>query len=150
MKNVFNSADAAQIIERVNNLSATSKAVWGKMNVSQMLAHCNVTYELVYTDKHPKPGAFLKFMLKLMVKKLVTNEKPFKRNEKTGPMFIIKDERDFETEKKILVSNICKTQELGESYFNGRVSNSFGRLTDTQWNNMFYKHLDHHLRQFDV
>ncbi|MCJ8164098.1 hypothetical protein MKJ04_04535 [Pontibacter sp. E15-1] len=29
-------------------------------------------------------------------------------------------------------------------------SHSFGRLSSQEWNNMFYKHLDHHLSQFGV
>ena len=148
MKNTFNSAEAGEIIERINHLDGKSEAVWGKMNVSQMLAHCNVTYELIYTDKHPKPGAFLKFMLKVMVKKLVTSEKPYKRNGQTGPMFIITDEKDFGKEKEQLIAYINKTQQLGEGHFEGKESHSFGALTAKQWNTMFYKHLDHHLRQF--
>ena len=35
-----------------------------------MLAHTNVTYELVYDKKHPKPGAFKKFVLKIIGKKI--------------------------------------------------------------------------------
>ena len=34
--------------------------------------------------------------------------------------------------------------------FEGKESNSFGPLTKGEWNNMFYKHLDHHLSQFGV
>ena len=48
-----------------------------------------------------------------------------------------------------LSGDITKTQQLGENYFEGKESNSFGKLTASEWNNMFYKHLDHHLSQFD-
>ena len=65
------------------------------MSVSQMLAHCCVTYEMIYTDKHPKPNKFLKMMLKLFVKNAVVSEKPFSKNGKTAPQFIISDEREF-------------------------------------------------------
>ena len=41
-------------------------------------------------------------------------------------------------------------QELGVSYFENKESHSFGRLTIKEWNNMFYKHLEHHLTQFGV
>ena len=30
------------------------------MLVAQMLAHCCVTYEMVYTDKHQRPNALTK------------------------------------------------------------------------------------------
>lgn len=120
------------------------------MNIGQMLAHCNVAYEQVYENKHPKPNAFVRFMLKTLVKDAVVGEKPYKKNGQTAPAFLITDSRDFETEKKRLIEYLNKTQQLGESYFNGKDSNSFGALTKSEWNNLFYKHLDHHLTQFGV
>lgn len=150
MKNIFNSSDCQEIIARINQLTPTTKAVWGKMSVSQMLAHCNVTYELVYDNKHPQPKGFMKFILKLLVKNTVVSEKPYKHSSQTAPVFIISDEKDFEVEKKRLVDYITKTQQLGEIEFDGKESHSFGTLNKTEWNNMFYKHLDHHLRQFGV
>lgn len=122
----------------------------GEMNIGQMLAHCNVAYEQVYENKHPKPNAFVRFMLKTLVKDAVVGEKPYKKNGQTAPAFLITDSRDFETEKKRLIEYLNKTQQLGESYFNGKDSNSFGALTKSEWNNLFYKHLDHHLTQFGV
>jgi len=70
-KNLFDAQELQETIERINQLSHETPALWGKMNVAQMLAHCNVTYELVYTDKHPKPQGFKKFMIKLFAKNVV-------------------------------------------------------------------------------
>lgn len=148
MKNIFTKPVADEVVSRINGLTPETQAQWGKMNVAQMLAHCNVSYEMVYTDKHPKPNAFVKFMLKLFVKNAVVSEKPYKKNGQTAPQFVIADERDFEAEKKRLVDYIVKTQELGEAHFDGKESHSFGNLSKDQWNNLFYKHLDHHLTQF--
>ena len=150
MKNIFNQNDADEIIKRINNLKPDSQRLWGKMGVAQMLAHCNVSYELVYENKHPKPNAFMKFILKTLVKKKVVSEEPYKHNNPTGPAFIIKDDKDFNVEKTCLINYINKTRELGEAYFDNKESHSFGALTKTEWNNMFSKHLDHHLRQFGV
>lgn len=148
MKNVFNHNDTLELINRINTLPSSAKALWGKMNVSQMLAHCNVTYEFVYDNIHPKPNAFKKFLLKLFVKGTVVTEKPYKKNSHTAPEFIIKSNKDFDTEKTRLINYINKTQELGETYFDGKESASFGVLSKGEWNIMFYKHLDHHLSQF--
>ncbi len=150
MKNIFNQADASEIIERINKLTPNTQGLWGKMTVDQMLAHCNVTYEMVYDNIHPKPNALMRFILKTFVKKSVVNEKTYPKNSQTAPQFIIKGDRDFETEKKRLVDYINKTQQLGEDFFDGKESHSFGVLTKSEWNNMFYKHLDHHLSQFGV
>ncbi len=146
--NIFEEEAVSQITNRINKLSAQAKPNWGKMNVGQMLAHCNVTYEMVYTDKHPKPGSLKKFMLKTFVKNIVVSDKPYAKNGRTAPEFIMTDAKDFESEKQRLVNHLAKTKELGEAHFDGRESHSFGKLSKQEWNNMFYKHLDHHLTQF--
>jgi hypothetical protein len=148
MKNIFDTKVTEEIINRINKLSPSDKPKWGKMSASQMLAHCNVAYEMIYEDKHPKPNAFLKFILKTFIKKKVVGETPYPHSSKTAPQFIIKDEKNFEEEKKRLIDFINKTQQLGENYFNGKESHSFGILSSGEWNNMMYKHLDHHLNQF--
>ncbi|MEJ7682865.1 MAG: hypothetical protein WKG06_34410 [Segetibacter sp.] len=114
LPNIFTKDVSEKIIERINKLKPTTQPGWGKMNVAQMLAHCNVTYELVFENKHPKPNFFMKFILKSFVKKIVTSETPYKHNSKTAPAFKITDARDFEAEKNRLINYINKTQQLSE------------------------------------
>jgi len=149
-KNLFDEKETQETIDRINNLTPETQPEWGKMNVKQMLAHCNVAYELVYTDKHPKPKGFEKFMIKLFAKNAVVGPKPYKKNGRTAPVFMITDERDFDREKTILTNNLKKTQKLGADHFDGLESHAFGPLNKTEWNNLFSKHLDHHLTQFGV
>ena len=150
MENIFSTDGAQFFLNRLNKLTPESKAIWGKMNVSQMLAHCNITYEMCYENKHKKPTGLVKFILKFFVKKFVTNEVPYKKGGKTAPHFIITDQKEFEIEKTRLKNYILKTQELGSTHFEGKESLSFGILSSKEWNNMFAKHLDHHLNQFGV
>lgn len=148
--NCFNKESVDQQIERINKLSSDTKAQWGTMDVAKMLAHCNVSYEMVYDNIHKKPNAFLRTILKLAVKNKVVGDKPYPKNGQTAPQFIIKSDKDFEVEKTRLVNYINKTLSLGEKEFEGKESLSFGKLTSKEWNNLFFKHLDHHLRQFNV
>ncbi len=150
MENIFSTDGTHIFLNRLNKLTPESKAIWGKMNVSQMLAHCNITYEMCYENKHKKPTGLVKFILKFFVKKFVTNEVPYKKGGKTAPQFIITDQKEFEIEKTRLKNYILKTQELGSTHFEGKESLSFGILSSKEWNNMFAKHLDHHLNQFGV
>ncbi len=150
LPNIFTKSVAEGVIDRINQLTASTQPNWGKMSVDQMLAHCNVTYEMVYEDKHPKPNAFVRFILKLLVKGKVVSEEPYQQNGQTAPQFIMKGDKDFDAEKNRLINFIKKTQELGEGHFEGKESHSFGALNKTEWNNMFYKHLNHHLTQFGV
>lgn len=70
--NIFQATEVAQLIERINMLSPSTKPLWGKMYADQMLAHVNVAYEMAFEDLHPKPKGFKKLILKLFVKKAVT------------------------------------------------------------------------------
>lgn len=150
MKNIFEKSVAEEVIERINHLTPQSQPVWGKMSVAQMLAHCNVTYELLYENIHPRPGSFTRFLLKTFVKSTVTGEKPYKKNSPTASAFKVADDKSFEKEKARLIDYIRLTQSKGAGFFEGKESHSFGKLTSGEWNNMFYKHLDHHLSQFGV
>ena len=60
MNNIFDLKETNAVIKRIENLNSETKPKWGKMSVDQMLAHCNVTYEMVYEDKHPKPKGLKK------------------------------------------------------------------------------------------
>jgi hypothetical protein len=149
-KNLFDEQEVRETIARINALHPDSQPLWVKMGVSQMLAHCNVAYEMVYTNKHPKAKGVPKFLIKLFAKKAVVGPKPYKKNSPTAAVFIISDKREFEAEKSNLIGYIQKTQALGAAHFHQKESPSFGPLTHDEWNTLFSKHLDHHLQQFGV
>ena len=152
MKNVFEQSVTEELVARIEKLTPDTRPKWGKMNVGQMLAHLSVTYEFVYTDKHEatKAKGFKKFILKLLAKNTVCGDKPYPKNGRTAPQFLITDEREFATEKARLIEFMNKVVADGEAKFDGKESHSFGALTKTEWSNMFYKHADHHLGQFGV
>lgn len=151
MENVFDAKVAQNYIDRIQNLVEDTPGLWGKMTVDQMLAHCNVSYEMVYEpEKHKKPGSIARFILKTFVKPKVVGEKSYSKDSPTAPQFIIQERKDFDEERKRLIGFIQKTQQLGAAAFDGKESHSFGKLNSNEWNNMFAKHLNHHLSQFGV
>jgi len=151
MQNVFEAKDAQEYINRINNLTPETQRKWGKMSVDQVLAHLNVAYDLTFTpEKFPKPSFIAKFLLSKFVKPKITNEIPYKQSLPTSPVFIIADERNFEEEKAKLIGNIQRVQQLGREAFEGKENINFGKMTAQCWNNMFAKHLNHHLEQFGV
>ena len=151
LPNIFTKEVSDHVIARLNKLTPDAERLWGKMDVARMLAHCSVTYEMVYEpEKHPKPNPAMGLLLKLFAKRICVNEKPYRKNLPTDTAFIIRSDRDLETERARLIAYIEKTRTLGEDEFDGKHFVSFGVLNKTEWNNMFYKHLDHHLTQFGV
>ena len=148
MKNIFDKKTTHEITERINTLKPESKALWGTMNVSQMLAHCNVTYAMIYDGGFKKLTGLKKNFVRTFIKPIVLAEKPFKKNSPTSGFYRMREEKDFDKEKKRLLDYLIKTQKLGSDYFENKESISFGQLTSKDWNILFYKHLDHHLNQF--
>ncbi len=151
IKNIFSQEISQEVIDRIENLSPKSTPKWGKMSVDQMLAHCNVSYNYTYHSENFNPPSSIKrMMLRLFVKPMVVSDKPYPKNGRTASEFRMVGQKNFEIEKSKLIDNIRKTQQLGAVYFEGLNNFSFGKLTSQEWNNMFYKHLDHHLCQFGV
>ncbi|MBU3676288.1 MAG: DUF1569 domain-containing protein [Chitinophagaceae bacterium] len=149
MQNIFSTEGVHHFTERIQRLNNNTQAQWGKMNVAQMLAHCNVTYRMIYEPGFLQKPGFLKGLLfKWFIKPYVVSEKPYKQSVQTAPQFIVVDEKNFNEERQKLLSYMQRVQQEGEIAFEGRESHSFGPLTAKEWNTLFAKHLDHHLRQF--
>ena len=148
--NIFTEQCSKDLQDRIEQLSPMTQRRWGKMNVSQMLAHCCIPYEQALEERFDAPPLFMKLIVKLFFKKSMTNEVPYKPNLPTSPSFVIVDQKDFEHEKNRLIDYIKKVEKKGAAHFEGRVQLSLGKLSSIEWNNLLYKHLDHHLRQFGV
>ncbi len=151
IEDMFHREGKERMVARIHELTRDSQPLWGKMSVGQMLAHCSVGYELVHEPgRHARPAAIFRFLAVLFAKGTVVGGKPYPRSSPTAPAFVIKDARDFEMEKARLLAYVDKTFEQGAAHYEGLENMTFGVLSAKQWNNLFSKHLDHHLRQFGV
>ena len=147
IKNLFDASVKQDIINRINKLTADSKALWGKMTVGQMLAHCQMPIG-VALGKHTLKRTFIGRILGPLAKSIIYNDKPFKRNLPTDHSFIMTGmEKNFDTEKNKLLDMVNNFRE--ENMVN-TPHPFFGRLAKEQWSKGSWKHLDHHLKQFGV
>ena len=149
MSSLFNQSQANQIIERINQLSADTKAQWGKMSVTQMLAHSQPPLKVATGDLKLKRG-LIGFLFGGIAKKQLLADHPFKKNLPTSKEFLVKDHREFEVEKQKLISLINEFQQKGKPGLSKDPHPFFGKLTPDEWDLLQWKHLDHHLRQFGV
>lgn len=147
---IFLSQTSQQLFDRIDALHADSPALWGKMTVAQMLAHLCVPYEQIKRENTQQPPWFMKLILKIFLKKTLTNERPYQKNSPTAPAFLKVDVHDFELEKRRLKNYISEIEKMGAEQLCQQPSLSLGPLNETEWNNLLYKHLDHHLKQFGV
>lgn len=149
MKNLFDKDTYAEITSRLNSLSLNSQRQWGKMNVAQMLAHCKETFKVPLSDKK-MPRSVIGLLLGWVFKKKLHNDEPWKKNLPTAPNFIIKDERDFEKEKQELADLVNQFYNRGPLNVGRFPHPMFGSFTAVEWGKSMYKHLDHHLKQFNA
>jgi hypothetical protein len=150
MENLFKEADASRIIQRIEKLNPGSKAVWGKMNVSQMLAHCGTAMETVTGQRKIKRVAFFGRIIGTLLKPGILSEKPFSKSSPTDKSYIISGDVNFAEEKAKLTSLIKQFSAGGPSKCTPHPHAFFGKFTPEQWARFEWKHLDHHLRQFGV
>jgi|SRR5215831_5916985 len=147
MNSLFETSASTEILDRLEKLQPETKPLWGKMNVSQMLAHCTVPLEAALGDKQFK-RTFFGVLFGKMGKKQVLKDEPFKKNLPTDPNFIIKDTPDFRIKKSQLESLIKRFSSSDPEAVSARSHPFFGKMNADEWGWLQYKHLDHHLRQF--
>jgi Protein of unknown function (DUF1569) len=148
MDSLFNAEDNNSIQQRINKLAPDAKPLWGKMNVSQMLAHLQPTMLVSFGELKLKRG-LMGFLFGKVAKKKIVNEQPFKQNIPTLKEFKVAG-KDFEAEKNKLLFYVDRVKTEGPKIFTSKPHPFFGKLTAEEWNMLQWKHLDHHLRQFGV
>lgn len=148
MKSIFNKTDNQEIINRISRLTPESKAQWGKMNVSQMLKHCNDATIVAFNEKDLKVNFIVKIMGSLM-RKSILNASEFGKNSPTAKEFKYNESFDFTKVQNELIRNFSRFQQ-GEQSVTCLKHPFWGKMTSEDWNKLMWKHLDHHLRQFGV
>lgn len=147
MKTIFDPAIREELISRINALDENSAALWGKMNVYQMMKHCTLWEEMILENKLYKHAFIGRLFGKMALRSVLKDESPLKRNTPTLNELIITEYGDVSPEK-------AKWASLLESYknysFESFMHPFFGKMTREQVGRLAYKHSDHHLRQFNV
>jgi hypothetical protein len=149
MESLFNKDTANGILERLEKLQPDSKPLWGKMSVSQMIAHCEAPLN-VALGITPLKQSFLGLLFGRIAKRQLLKPEPFKKSLPTAPEFVIKSMPDFTTEKENLKSLIKCFAATEPTTVSSRAHPFFGKMTSDEWGFLQWKHLDHHLRQFGV
>ncbi len=138
----------------LNNVQTDTAAAWGTMNAHQMVEHLSdffhvstakLIFSLVTPEAHlPKYREFL------------YSEKPFKENTK-APANVLGD-TPMPYRYPDLATAIEKLQEAVAEFFNffsldplkTTMHPAFGMLNFEEWVLLHYKHVTHHLRQFQI
>ena len=64
MESIFDKSTLASYKTRIEQLTPESQPDWGKMSVSEMLAHCSLVFEYNNGQRQAKVNPIMRFLLK--------------------------------------------------------------------------------------
>ncbi|AZB02197.1 DUF1569 domain-containing protein [Chryseobacterium joostei] len=138
-------------MERISKLSENTSGKWGKMDVSQMLKHCDLVLQVALRKIELPPINILYKTIGIFTKmEMYVFNNGIPRNMPTFQKLIINFECDFDESKTNLLKTLeefriaCENKKLPDSH------RLFGNMTEKDWEFLEYKHLNHHLKQFNV
>lgn len=147
MPSLFNHADRARLVERLNRLTPNTERRWGTMSGPQMVAHCADVLRLALGDVQlPRR----KMILANPVVRFFVIRMPVPKNLPTGrEVMTHQSVVDLETERTAM-------RELLDRF--GRCSPSgpwavhpaFGAMSGKEWGIQQWGHINHHLKQFGL
>lgn len=148
MTDLFDNKTVDHYVGRLNSLSHEQQRQWGKMDVAQMLTHCQRPFLIADGRLQLKPNKIIKFLFGKRAKKNLLEGKPFPRNSPTFPEAIVSDKREFEKERAVLIDTLRAFNKKGPSGVTVLDHPFFGEMTPDTWSLLLSTHLNHHLQQF--
>ena len=146
MKSVLDKFTRDGLIKRINSLNENSTALWGKMNIYQMLEHCIIWEEMVSGKKKFKRTFLGRLFGKIALKDMIGNENELRHSMPTLQELKVKEySSDLASEKRKWIDLIEENAHSPNPEF---VHPFCGKMTVEQTGYLAYKHIDHHLRQF--
>jgi len=146
MKTVSDKVTRDELIERIKRLNENATAQWGKMDVHQMVRHCSLSEEMMLGKTKYKQNWMGVLFGKIALKGIMRDEKPMMRNSPTVPELKVKETGHFEAEKERWISLVEEHDPVSSPEI---LHPFFGKMTREQIGYLVYKHMDHHLRQFN-
>ncbi len=140
------------LMARIAKLQPDTPALWGKMNVAQVLCHMADQFRVALGEfpVQGEAGFFGRTVVRWLVlagmpapkEKVATMPELDQRTAGTKPT-------DFEKDRQTLYAYIDIVVSKGVEY-PWASHPFFGKFGEKEWCRMGYIHLDHHLRQFGV
>ena len=148
-KSFYDSATYEALLERIEGLNSATEPGWGRMNSAQMLAHCAEVAEVAGGKQLVGTPWFVRLMGGL-IKRMVVSDKPYPRDSRTHPQYVMSGSVDFDEQKVRLLGILAELKEAGPEGAEQARHELFGQITAEEAGWVAFKHLDHHLEQFGV
>ncbi|HJZ82334.1 MAG TPA: DUF1569 domain-containing protein [Pyrinomonadaceae bacterium] len=146
MRTILNETDRAAICSRLQSLSASSTARWGRMNLTEMLEHLRLSGQMAVgelTVESKNKRVFQVFPFKHLLLYVL----PFPKGAPTAAELHPSAGASF-AEERAAVLRLLDRIGTGPQEGIGPAHPLFGPLSWREWGAATYKHVDHHLKQF--
>lgn len=150
-KSLHNRTDLEEIVTRISKLSQNSQRKWGRMEVAQMLTHCELILQVPLKKVVlQKPNFILRAIGILTKKEIQIFNNGIPPNMPSFQKLIVNFECDFEVAKKNLLNTLNDYIKAYDNHLLPDDHALFGKMKEQDWGFLEYKHLNHHLKQFYV
>ncbi len=146
MNSIWDKASRDNLERRLDQLNPGAPAKWGKFTAPQMVTHLNESLRMALGEVKCKPrnSPLSKFPLK----QLIIYVAPFPKGAPTAPELLAGQPQEWNGE-------VSRFKELLNRFATGSHARmpehpAFGKLSRNAWGRLGYRHIDHHLRQFNV
>jgi oxepin-CoA hydrolase/3-oxo-5,6-dehydrosuberyl-CoA semialdehyde dehydrogenase len=143
-----------ELMKRLNKLPSAAMGKWGKMNGQQMVEHLS----LIFSASSGKVEVTLATPIEYLPKyrEFLWSDKEFKENTKAPSSLIPEEPQQFKQATMPLA--LHELQDELDYFFNyfkthpGKktMHPAFGELNFEEWIQAHYKHVVHHLKQFEL
>lgn len=150
-KSLHNPIYFEEIVQRISLLTENAPRKWGKMSVSQMLKHCELVLKVALGKiELPEINIFFRMIGAATKIEMQIFNNGIPRNMPTFRKLIVNFECDFDGSKTNLLNTLKDFRTASENKELPDHHRLFGTMTEKDWGFLEYKHLDHHLKQFNV
>ena len=149
MAYLFDETLLMQTIERIRSIPADREPRWGKMNVARMLAHCGMPFRIALGELEVRRSWLGRIFGHFARGRFLTAE-PFPRNLPTDKRFRIMQAGAVDMERDRLIGLVERFAKEGARGCMFALHPFFGRLSAEEWDLLMWKHLNHHLTQFEA
>ncbi|MGG5207590.1 DUF1569 domain-containing protein [Chryseobacterium sp. MIQD13] len=150
-KSLHNPIYFEEIIHRISLLNENTPRRWGKMNASQMLTHCDLVLKVALRKVElPRINIFFETIGVVTKIEMQIFNNGIPRNMPTFQKLIVNFGCDFDVSKTNLLNTLKDFRTASENKDLPGCHRLFGKMNEKDWGFLEYKHLDHHLKQFNV
>ena len=147
MRNLYHAEIVREVNTRINSLLPTAENEMGEMSVTEMLAHCSMVMEMA-TGRAPLTGGrWRRRLFGWMLKGWFLKASP---SGWCNSGLMARTHYNFDKERERLIGLITDFTKADRNKPMKYSHDLLGRVSAEDWGLLMYKHLDHHLKQFNA